>query len=168
MCCQLWLWARAACFSWMYFTLYLSWCLSSRRAFLLSISGWHGVKRSELKYFLNCRLECWVKWVTAVSVLSFTLFNLKLYIVYITLWSTPLSPLNVIDVTQKTRILAHVFWSCYKLHTFWKDIFHLYSVIYAKQIFPEYNSAVPGCSQACSSISHKNQSALMLQLVAWL
>lgn len=72
-------------------TLYLSRCFSSRRAFLLSISGWHGVKRSELKYFLNCRLERWVKWVTALSVLGFTLFNLKLYIVHITLWSTPLS-----------------------------------------------------------------------------
>lgn len=61
--------------------------------------------------------------------------------------------------------LGHLFWSCPKLQTFWEDIFHLYSVIYCKQLFPDSLLIILGCSNFSLTPPSSLQKALMFGLV---
>ena len=61
--------------------------------------------------------------------------------------------------------LGHLFWSCPKLQNFWDDIFHLYSVIYSKQLIPDSLLIILGCSNFSLTLPSSLQQALMFGMV---
>ena len=58
---------------------------------------------------------------------------------------------------------GHLFCSCPRLRMFWHDIFHLYSVIYSKQLTPDSLLMILGCCKF--SLPSSIQQALMFGMV---
>ena len=47
--------------------------------------------------------------------------------------------------------LAHMFWLCTKLHTFWSEIFHCYSDVYQYSLPPNPEMAILVTPELCQS-----------------
>lgn len=61
--------------------------------------------------------------------------------------------------------LAHLFWFCPKLFGFWSAIFHWFSKCYSRDILPNQNLAIFGCSTETLCYTLDMQAALHLGMV---
>lgn len=76
---------------------------------------------------------------------------------------------SVSSVCDKFQIaegsLAHLFWFCPKLHNFWSAIFERMSKAYSRDIRPNHDLAILGCSTVTSDLPRDTQVALHLGMV---
>jgi len=75
------------------------------------------------------------------------------------------SALCVYRCKSSDGTLAHLFWGCPKLRSFWGDIFHLYGDIYNTPLQPDGIFAILHCSTHFITLPRALQKALMFGMV---
>lgn len=58
------------------------------------------------------------------------------------------------------HIVAHSFWSCSKLHSYWKSIFHCFSEAFGKNLVPSPLVAVLGATSVLPSTNKHEKKAI--------
>lgn len=62
--------------------------------------------------------------------------------------------------------LTHIFWLCPHIQRYWSKIFKWFSGVYGKDILPDPELALFGCSETALYFTSEEQQALMLGMVA--